>query len=117
MSYNALLWDGRLFPLDRRLPSMIRCRARPENLDDPGAGRRTHELTDALIDTYDPGTLWATEGIRDDVVVREPYFVTRITPQTNITQCAIALYTQLPSCRYTQAYGPRPSSPDCQGHV
>lgn len=71
--YLAMMHFGwrQLVNMQRALISIaIRCRARPEYLDDPCAGKRTHELTDALIDTYDPGTLWATEGIRNDVVVR-----------------------------------------------
>ncbi|KAF5338761.1 hypothetical protein D9611_013338 [Ephemerocybe angulata] len=45
-----------------------KCRARPDNLDDPNAPRRTHEQTDTLIDTYDPGILWDEYGIREDIV-------------------------------------------------
>ncbi|KAF6755243.1 hypothetical protein DFP72DRAFT_811830 [Ephemerocybe angulata] len=45
-----------------------KCMARPENLDDPTAGRRTHELTDALVEAKAPGILWDEYGIRDDVV-------------------------------------------------
>ncbi|KAF6763988.1 hypothetical protein DFP72DRAFT_873930 [Ephemerocybe angulata] len=43
-------------------------RSRPEDLDTPCSERRTHELSDALIEAYDPGTLWDLHGIRDDVV-------------------------------------------------
>ncbi|KAF5334445.1 hypothetical protein D9611_014474 [Ephemerocybe angulata] len=45
-----------------------KCMARPENLDDPDATRRTQKKTEAYMKHHDPGTLWDTYGIRDDVV-------------------------------------------------
>ncbi|TEB28410.1 hypothetical protein FA13DRAFT_1711732 [Coprinellus micaceus] len=45
-----------------------KCLARPENLDDPSARRRTHEKTDFAINTYSPTEIWERFGIRDDVV-------------------------------------------------
>lgn len=47
----------------------LRCDAKPDNLDDPGAHRRYHEKTDFLIKNFDPGILWDDFGIRADVVV------------------------------------------------
>lgn len=52
-----------------RLTPHCRCMARPEFLDNPEAGRRTHELTDALIEAKAPSTLWDNYGIRSDIVV------------------------------------------------
>jgi hypothetical protein len=48
---------------------MLRCDAPPDDLDKPHADRRTHELTDALIESKDAGILWDEYGIRSDVVV------------------------------------------------
>ncbi|TEB21048.1 hypothetical protein FA13DRAFT_1834691 [Coprinellus micaceus] len=45
-----------------------KCMARPEYLDDPDAGRRTHELTDALTEARTPGILWDEYGIHEDIV-------------------------------------------------
>ncbi|KAJ7470114.1 hypothetical protein B0H11DRAFT_1730665 [Mycena galericulata] len=45
-----------------------KCDAKPDNLDAPGARRRSHEKTDFLITCFDPGTLWDDFGIRSDVV-------------------------------------------------
>jgi len=45
-----------------------RCTALSTDLDGLG-GRRTHKLTDELLATFDPGTLWDEYGIDDDVVV------------------------------------------------
>ncbi|KAF5332268.1 hypothetical protein D9611_007993 [Ephemerocybe angulata] len=46
-----------------------KCMARPEDLDNPEATRRTHKKSDAYIRKHDPGILWDEYGIRDDVVV------------------------------------------------
>ncbi|KDR70757.1 hypothetical protein GALMADRAFT_214468 [Galerina marginata CBS 339.88] len=45
-----------------------KCDARPENLDGPGSDRRSHEKTDLLINSFDPGILWDDFGIRNDIV-------------------------------------------------
>ncbi|KAG9223441.1 hypothetical protein PLEOSDRAFT_154734 [Pleurotus ostreatus PC15] len=45
-----------------------KCDARPEDLDAPDAHRRTHEKTDLLIESFDPGILWDDWGIRSDIV-------------------------------------------------
>ncbi|KAJ6448828.1 hypothetical protein C8R45DRAFT_1057369 [Mycena sanguinolenta] len=45
-----------------------KCDAKPHHLDAPGAHRRTHEKTDFLIASWDPGTLLDDFGIRADVV-------------------------------------------------
>ena len=47
----------------------FRCDARPDNLDDPGSHRRSHEKTDYLIKNFDPTILWDEYGIRHDIVV------------------------------------------------
>lgn len=47
----------------------IRCDATPDDLDGPGSHRRSHEKTDFLIKTFDPGILWDEFGIRSDIVV------------------------------------------------
>jgi len=46
----------------------IRCTARNNNLDG-GGGRRSHELTEALLDVLDPQTLSNDYGIIHDIVV------------------------------------------------
>ena len=46
----------------------------PDDLDGPGSHRRTHEKTDFLIKTFDPGILWDDFGIRHDIVVRSICF-------------------------------------------
>ncbi|TEB19315.1 hypothetical protein FA13DRAFT_1821107 [Coprinellus micaceus] len=61
------------YPEQVRLSSIVqgwcpKCLARPENLDDPSAGRRTHEKTDFAIRSYPPTEIWERFGIRDDVV-------------------------------------------------
>ena len=48
---------------------IYRCNAHPDNLDAPGARRRTHEMTDFLIRTWDASILWTDFGIRADIVV------------------------------------------------
>ncbi|PPQ76696.1 hypothetical protein CVT24_010903 [Panaeolus cyanescens] len=45
-----------------------KCDAHPNNLDDPTAHLRSHERTDFMINSFDPGILWEKHGIRDDVV-------------------------------------------------
>ncbi|KAH6916719.1 hypothetical protein BKA70DRAFT_1091373, partial [Coprinopsis sp. MPI-PUGE-AT-0042] len=45
-----------------------KCMARPEDLDNPSARRRTQEKTDVLVEAFNASTLWAEHGIRDDVV-------------------------------------------------
>jgi hypothetical protein len=49
-----------------------RCRAFHENLDDKDLyqRRRTKELTEALINTYEVPILWKEHGIVADVIVR-----------------------------------------------
>jgi hypothetical protein len=49
-----------------------RCRAFHENLDDKDLyeRRRTKELTEALINTYEVPVLWKDHGIISDVIVR-----------------------------------------------
>lgn len=47
-----------------------KCKARPDNLDNPQAPRRTRKRTNTLLETgCDPGDLWSEHGLRDDVVV------------------------------------------------
>ncbi|KAF8055570.1 hypothetical protein FPV67DRAFT_1435271 [Lyophyllum atratum] len=45
-----------------------KCDARPKDLDTPEALRRSHTMTDVLIEAFDPGILWDEHGIRTDVV-------------------------------------------------
>ncbi|KDQ49560.1 hypothetical protein JAAARDRAFT_186918 [Jaapia argillacea MUCL 33604] len=45
-----------------------KCNARPEDLDNPSARRRTAAKTEYYINTFDPGILWDDFGIRADVV-------------------------------------------------
>ena len=47
----------------------FRCDAKPSDLDNPSSHRHSHEKTDFLISTFDPGILWDEFGIRSDVVV------------------------------------------------
>ena len=42
----------------------------PDDLDGPGSHRHTHEKTDFLIKSFDPGILWDDFGIRHNIVVR-----------------------------------------------
>ena len=46
-----------------------RCPGDPDDLD-AGRGWRTRDLTESLIDNFDPGILWDEYGIVADVVVR-----------------------------------------------
>ena len=55
------------------LPSISRCDAKPTNLDGPGSHRRSHEKTDFLIKTFDPGILWDDYGIKHDIVVSSAF--------------------------------------------
>ncbi|KAH9954257.1 hypothetical protein BJV74DRAFT_880185 [Russula compacta] len=45
-----------------------KCTARPENLNAPGARRRTQTTTDFLISTWDPGILWTDFGVCADIL-------------------------------------------------
>ncbi|KAF8903656.1 hypothetical protein CPB84DRAFT_1845636 [Gymnopilus junonius] len=45
-----------------------KCDAMPDDLDKPGSHHRSHEKTDLLIKTFDPGILWDEFGIRNDIV-------------------------------------------------
>ncbi|KAJ7078723.1 hypothetical protein B0H15DRAFT_1025784 [Mycena belliarum] len=45
-----------------------KCDAKPDNLDGPGARRRTDTKTAFLVTCFDPGTLWDDFGIRSDVI-------------------------------------------------
>ncbi|KAH6869449.1 hypothetical protein BKA70DRAFT_1379649 [Coprinopsis sp. MPI-PUGE-AT-0042] len=47
-----------------------KCTARPHDLDNPHARRRTHDKTDTLIQVYDASILWTEHGIRDNIVVK-----------------------------------------------
>ena len=58
--YNSIFTDD----------TIIRCDAKPDDLDAEGAHRRSHEKTDFMIRNFDPGILWDDYGIRSDVVVR-----------------------------------------------
>lgn len=49
--------------------SVYRCDAKPDNLDAPGAHKRSHEKTDMLFNAYSPKVLWDDWGIRTDVLV------------------------------------------------
>lgn len=49
---------------------LSRCDARPENLDDKNAHCRSHERSDFIIQSFDPGIVWDEHGIRSDIVVR-----------------------------------------------
>ena len=51
-----------------------RCDAKPDNLDNKDAHRRSHERTDFLIKCFDPGIIWDEHGIRSDVVVSMFFF-------------------------------------------
>jgi hypothetical protein len=55
-----------------KLIILDRCRAFHENLDDKDLcqRRRTQELTEALINTYEVPILWSEHGIVSDVIVR-----------------------------------------------
>ncbi|KAH9965083.1 hypothetical protein BJV74DRAFT_911363 [Russula compacta] len=46
-----------------------KCTARPENLDAPGAQRRTQTTTNFLISTWDPGILWTDFGVCADILL------------------------------------------------
>ena len=60
------------------ISTICRCDARPDNLDAPGARRRTHETTDFLLSAWDPGILWTDFGVRADLVVRSLAFQHRL---------------------------------------
>jgi Holliday junction resolvase RusA-like endonuclease len=49
--------------------SSHRCDAPAKNLDGDVGGRRTHNLTKALFDVLDGGTLWNDYGIVDEILV------------------------------------------------
>ena len=73
-----------------------RCNAPLDDFDQPNSRRQTHEKTDFLISTWDPGTLWSNFGIHVDIVVRQPLiFWVHILKQT-----LVAIHTWLPSCRH-----------------
>jgi len=50
----------------------LRCDANPNDLDAENARRRSHQKTEFLITSFDPGVLWDDFGVRSDVVVRLP---------------------------------------------
>ncbi|KDQ54264.1 hypothetical protein JAAARDRAFT_196640 [Jaapia argillacea MUCL 33604] len=45
-----------------------KCDAHPDNLDGAGAHRRSHDITDILLNSFNPAVLWDDYGIRADVV-------------------------------------------------
>jgi hypothetical protein len=47
----------------------VRCDAHPNDLDAEDTRRRSHQKTDFLISTFDPGILWDDFGVRSDIVV------------------------------------------------
>ena len=51
-----------------------RCLAKLDFLDDANARRKTHEKTDFLINSFNPGMLWDDFGIRSDMVVSQKLF-------------------------------------------
>lgn len=65
-----------------RLIILCRCRAFPGNLDNENEyqRRRTKDITEALIYTYNVPILWSEHGIISDVVVR--LLISHISPQS-----------------------------------
>jgi hypothetical protein len=72
---------GKLFRLSRSLAILhcfISCTAHPKQLDtDENAGRRSHEHTNQLLQTFDPGTLWDDYGVVAEIIVSCLHFLTR----------------------------------------
>ena len=50
----------------------VRCDAHPNDLDAEDTRRRSHQKTDFLITSFDPGVLWDDFGVRSDIVVCLP---------------------------------------------
>ena len=55
----------------------VRCDAHPKDLDTDDTRRRSHQKTEFLITSFDPGILWEDFGVRSDVVVCLPISVCR----------------------------------------
>ncbi|TFK19711.1 hypothetical protein FA15DRAFT_659672 [Coprinopsis marcescibilis] len=51
-----------------------KCDAKHDDLNNPNAGRRTHEKTDILLECFDPTILWKSFGVRADVVPFTYYY-------------------------------------------
>jgi hypothetical protein len=51
-----------------------RCKAKPDNLDDPDAQLRTREQTAALLESEEPDSLWYNHGLVPDFQVRQHIF-------------------------------------------
>jgi hypothetical protein len=81
-----------------------------QDLDSEGC-RRTRELTDLLVNVFDPGILWDEYGIIADVVVCTCGGAFKLYL---VIIMLLALYQLLPLCRYPRDLGPRPPSPNYQ---
>jgi hypothetical protein len=70
-----------------------RCLAHPDFLDEPSAHRRTHEKTDLLINSFDPGVLWDDYGTRSDMMVSLSFEKSSL-----VLISTAAIYTQISMC-------------------
>ena len=62
--------------------------AKPNFLDDASARHRTHEKTEFLINSFNPGILWDDFGIRSDVVVSQLF-----RKACSNSNCMVAIHT------------------------
>lgn len=92
--------------------SVNRCNAPPDNLDHPNSHRRTHEKTDLLIISWDPGTLWSDFGICANVVVSGPHWFGSVVLKT-----FVAIHSQISSGRHPRALDARFAASGNQRHV
>ena len=61
-----------LFYIISRLIIGRRCAALPGDLDGGIAGRRTHDLTDDVLDAFDSKVLWEEYSLDADIIVSPP---------------------------------------------
>jgi len=54
---------------------LVRCDAHPNDLDAEDTRRRSHQKTEFLINSFDPGVLWDDFGLRSDIEVCLPIFL------------------------------------------
>jgi hypothetical protein len=90
-----------------------RCDAKPDNLDNKNAHRRSHERTDFLIKCFDPGIIWDEHGIRSDVVVSVLFFPLVFV----LTFCPPAFHPWIPTCGHPHSSFSGLTTPGHQRHV
>lgn len=89
-----------------------RCLAKPNFLDDPSTHCWTHEKTEFLIKSFNPGILWDDYGIWSDMVVSWLFWNT-----LSNSNCVVAIHTWISMGRHSWTIVSQFTSSSHQGHL